>query len=194
MSDHLLHAFKGHADAMDRQYAQPDWGIVTSVDAANHLVKIERPDGTVSGWLSVATMAAGGGWGVLHTPTPGQRVITVPVSGHAGHEVVIGAVHTDETAPPKLRGYKDEGEPAAPEPGEVALVHQSGTSIRLRGGAVEIKGTVRITGDLLVSGDIRDQDGQRGTVGALRDAHNAHHHGGVRAGADNTALPDKVTP
>ena len=86
--DELLHAFKGHASAMDRQYAHPSIGTVRSVKPGGHEVKVEYEDGHLSGWLSVATQSAGAGWGVLSMPKPGQQVLLVPRHGTAGAEVV----------------------------------------------------------------------------------------------------------
>lgn len=193
MSD-LLHALKGHMGAMDQQWAQPSIGVVTSV-SDKHLVKVRYEDGELSGWLSVASQAAGGGWGVLHMPKPGEQVLLIPRGGAAGHEVVAGFLHTEATPAPKLRGYMETGDAAPLLPGETGMVHESGAFVRIRdGGVIESAGTWKHQGDVLVSGDIRDRNGQHGTLNELRDAHDEHHHHGVRTGPDLSGLPDRVLP
>ena len=47
-------------------------------------------------------------------------------------------------------------------------------------------------GDVLVSGDISDQNGTHGTVGNLRDTYDIHTHGGVSPGGGNTAVPNQT--
>ena len=49
---HLLNAMKAQAAAMDAARGQPRWGIVTNVDAANHVARVTiQPEGVQSGWL-----------------------------------------------------------------------------------------------------------------------------------------------
>jgi hypothetical protein len=67
--------------------------------------------------------------------------------------------------------------PQAPA-GELWLVHQSGSFLKLQN-----DGTVRISGDLHVSGDVYDR---HGSLAALRGHYDGHIHTDSRGGATST--------
>lgn len=59
------------------------------------------------------------------------------------------------------------------------------------GGTVTVKAALTVfDGDVLVTGDISDQDGTHGTVGAFRAAYDAHRHGGIDPGGGTTDVTD----
>lgn len=192
----MTNAMKRHAGAMDDQAGVPLMGRVESVDAGRVLVRVSYDEeGTLSGWLPVAQMGGGGGWSVLCLPEPGQQVFVAPDMGDVSHGVVLGVVHSSANPPGKVTPYGDGAQPQPLTPGEITLMHQSGGSLRLTaGGVVEINGMLKVMGDLLVHGEIRDRDGKRGTVGDLRDFYDQHQHTGVRAGSDTSGPTNKPVP
>jgi phage baseplate assembly protein gpV len=156
----LLNALKAQAGALDQGAAQPRFAVVTSVDPSTATVRVTlQPEGVLSGWLPVLTPWAGSGWGLVCLPSPGDQVLVVAQEGHADHGVVIGAAFSANANPP-----------AAPA-GEFWLVHQSGSFIKLVS-----DGTVRISGDLHVAGDVYDS---LGSLNRLRQHYDVHTHPGV---------------
>lgn len=72
--------------------------------------------------------------------------------------------------------------------GQISAVDASGTAINMLN-----DGAVRITGQLIVSGEISDLNGVRGTLDALRTAYDAHTHV-APGGGGTTSGPTPVVP
>ena len=106
------------------------------------------------GWLPAGCRCSARGWGL-------------PQDGEGEHGVIAGGAWSDASAAP-----------AAPV-GELWLVHQSGSFVKLTN-----DGTVRVNGDLHVNGDVYDR---HGSLDRLRGNYDAHTHGGVISGGSNTA-------
>ncbi len=163
----FVNAMKAHAAALDAARGQPRFATVVSVDPARHAARVNlQPEGVLSGWLPVLSPWVGAGWGMACAPQPGQQVLVLPQDGEAEHGVVAGMAWSDANAAP-----------AAPV-GELWLVHQSGSFLKLLN-----DGTVRINGDLHVQGDVYDR---HGSLDRLRGHYNAHTHGGVKSGTAST--------
>lgn len=103
-------------------------------------------------------------------PSPGDQVFIVPQEGNPEHGVVIGAA------------YSAKQQPLNVPVGEYWLVHRSGTSLKLLN-----DGTIRISGDLHVSGDIFDR---HGSLGHLRGTYNQHTHPAHQQGV--TDIPNQT--
>ncbi len=160
--DQFLNALKAQAAALDGAHAQPRFATVTSVDPARYAVRVTlQPEGVLTGWLPVLSAWTGAGWGLVCPPSPGDQVLVLAQEGDAEHGIVVGATYSDAARPP----------PSAS--GELWLVHRSGTSLCLSN-----DGTVRIQGDLHVSGDVYDN---HGSLAQLRGHYNAHVHPGIGA-------------
>ncbi len=69
------------------------------------------------------------------------------------------------------------------------MQHQTGSFVKLlNDGTIALQaGTVNVTGNLVVSGDISDRGGAHGTMAALRNAHDEHTHADPQGG--ETGLP-----
>ncbi len=155
--DRFLNAVKAQAGAMDRAQGQARFGEVTSADAARHAVRVRlQPEGVLSGWLPVTSPWVGAGWGVFCLPQPGDQVLVLAQEGDAEHGVVVGGCFSDRRPAP------------AGAVGELVLRHASGAVLRLAN-----DGTVRITGDLHVSGRVFDG---HGALDTLRTHYNQHGH------------------
>jgi phage baseplate assembly protein V len=157
----LFNALKSQAAALDASVAQPRFGVVSSVDPSTYTARVLlQPEGVLSGWLPVLTSWAGNGWGVVCPPVPGQQVLVVAQEGDAEHGVIVGCAFSTQMRPP-----------AAPA-GELWLVHESGSFLKLLGdGSIAaqatqfaLSGTVAVTGNLTVSGTITDANGQVATA------------------------------
>lgn len=157
--DRFLNALKAHAASLDRLLGQPRFGIVASVDPVRYAARVSlQPEGVLTGWLPVLSMWTGPSWGAVCLPVPGEQVLVVPQEGDAEHGVIVGASYSDSSRAP-----------AAPV-GELWLVHRSGTKLQLCN-----DGTVRISGDLHVDGDVYDR---QGSLARLRGHYDAHSHAG----------------
>lgn len=158
--DRFLNALKAQSGAMDRAQGQARFGEVTSADAARHAVRVRlQPEGVLSGWLPVTSPWVGAGWGVFCLPSPGDQVLVLAQEGDAEHGVVVGGCFSDRRLAP------------AGVVGELVLRHASGASLRLAA-----DGTVRVTGNLHVSGRIFDS---HGALDTLRGHYNQHGHAGA---------------
>lgn len=164
--DRFLNALKAQAAALDRGQGQARFGVVASLDAARHAVRVRlMPEDVLSGWLPVLSPWVGAGWGMFCPPVPGDQVLVVAQEGEAEHGVVVGGCFSDPRPPP------------AGAPGELVLRHASGTTLRLANdGTVRVTGTMHVQGDLHVSGRLHDA---HGALDTLRTHYNAHGHPGT---------------
>jgi phage baseplate assembly protein gpV len=157
--ERFLNAVKSHAGALDRAQGQPRFAVVASIDPVHYAARVTlQPEGVLSGWLPVLSPWVGNGWGIACLPAPGDQVLVLPQEGAAEHGVIAASSFSDRIRPPTAT------------PGELLLQHRSGTSLRLAN-----DGTVRIQGDLHVSGDVYDHHGK---LDGLRGHYNLHRHPG----------------
>jgi uncharacterized protein involved in type VI secretion and phage assembly len=157
MSGVLSNLIKSHASSLDQAAGQVKFGTVTSVNAANATARvIIQPEGVLSGWLPVLSQWVGNGWGLACPPSPGDQVLFVPQEGDVEQGVIIGRVFSVKQMPPAAPG------------GEFWMVHQSGSFLKLCN-----DGTIRISGDLHVAGDVYDR---QGSISRLRTHYDSHTH------------------
>ena len=165
--DRFVNALKGEAGRLDQIHAQPRFGLVTSVDPVNATVRvILQPESVLTGWLPLLSPWVGAGWGMSCPPAPGDQVLVIAQEGDAEHGVVVGRAFSNVASPPQA--------PA----GELWLVHKSGSFIKLRN-----DGTVQISGDLHVAGNVYDS---HGSLAQLRGHYNQHIHTDSRDGLTST--------
>lgn len=149
-----IETIKLHSAVHATAIGQPRHGIITSVDAVNHAVKVMiEPDGVESGWIPDGAIAAGG----LKISCPsevGSQVLVVAVEGDAEHPVVIARLFDTVATVPVS--------PATSQPvqaGEIGIFLSGGVYMQMTrdgiyfGGNMTIAGSVRATGDIL-SGDV----------------------------------------
>ena len=172
----MVNAVRRMAAEQDAQQGQNRFATVQSVDPARHLARVMlQPEGVLTGWLPIGTMAAGAGWGITAALTPGQQVFVSPDSGDGQHGVILCAVHSEASAPSvAFSNATETGDGTPAQPGELLLRHALGACIRLcADGTIYMQGTVNIRGDLHVQGDVFDQIGK---LDGLRQHYNQHTH------------------
>jgi phage baseplate assembly protein gpV len=155
--------------------------VVSSFDPTTFAARVlVQPENILSGWLPVASPWVGAGWGLAAPLPPGTQVVVACQEGDSEQGIIIGAVWSAIDTP--------LGAPA----GELWLHHQSGSFIKLlNNGTIALAApVVNITGNLVVSGDISDQNGSHGTMESLRNAHDGHTHPDAQGGY--TGLPSLV--
>jgi phage gp45-like len=157
MIERLSSAIKSHATSLDQSSGQIKFGTVTSVNSQNATARVLiQPDGVLSGWLPVLSQWVGAGWGLVCPPSPGDQVLLVPQEGDVEQGIIIGRSYSNKQMPPVV-----------PD-GEFWLVHKSGSFLKICN-----DGTIRISGDLHVQGDVYDQ---HGPLSGLRKHYNLHTH------------------
>lgn len=168
----FLNSLRAQAASLDLAGGRPRFGTVVSIDPARHAARVSlQPEGVVTGWLPVLSPWVGAGWGLCVPPMQGQQVLVLPQDGEGEHGVVIGGAWSDASTTP--------GAPV----GEVWLVHQSGSFIKL-----VANGTVQINGDLHVNGDVYDR---HGSLDRLRGNYDGHTHPDPQGGdTGTTSNPD----
>ena len=166
--DRFLNLIKQHAGALDQGGSQPRFATVTSVNPTAATARVTlQPEGVLSGWLPVLSPWIGAGWGMCCPPSPGDQVLVLAQEGDADHGIIVGRAFSN-TQPP----------PATPV-GELWLIHNSGSFIKLQN-----DGSIQMHGDLHVAGDVYDQ---QGSLSRLRGHYDAHTHTDSRGGT--TTVP-----
>jgi len=179
--DRFWNLVKGVAGGMDGLAGAARFGLVASFDPAAYAARVLiQPENVLSGWLPVLSTWVGAGWGLAAPLTPGAQVLVIAQEGDSEQGVIIGAV------------WSAVDTPMAAPAGELWLQHQSGSFIKLHNdGSIALQAPqVNVTGNLVVTGDISDQNGAHGTVRAFRAAYDAHSHAQPQGG--ETGLPSEI--
>jgi uncharacterized protein involved in type VI secretion and phage assembly len=116
MIEHFLNAMRAQAQMAQGEKTTHRVGQVTAYDPNKYAVKVKMwPDTQESlGWIPLASMYIGSGWGLVAGPSIGDQVIIAFDREDQDAGVVVGRFFTDVEQPP-----------AAPS-GEFWLVHKSG--------------------------------------------------------------------
>lgn len=126
-------------------------------------------------------------------PGDGATAVLLAIGGDAANQVALplgcpgvrfGGLEAGESVL-----YGADGSRVAIRSGGVVEIHAASTVI-VACPTVEITGNVSIAGTLTVAGDIFDENGTHGSVGALRTAYDDHVHGDVQNGGGTTAPPN----
>jgi uncharacterized protein involved in type VI secretion and phage assembly len=176
--DQFWNMVKAHAGGLDGLSGVARFGLVSSFDPSAYAARVMiQPENVLSGWLPVLSAWVGAGWGMAAPLTPGAQVLVIAQEGDAEQGVIVGAV------------WSAVDQPLPAPAGELWLQHQSGSFLKLHSdGTIALQAAVvNVTGNLVVSGDIADQNGAHGTLAALRNAHDAHTHAVPQGGV--TGLP-----
>lgn len=182
MMRRLLNTMRLQAALAGEGLAHPKIGLVSSYDPDNYCAKVRlMPEDVETGWLPIGTLWAGPEWGLFVPPPIDAQALVLFVEADPEASIIVCLL------------WSDEARPLSVPSGEAWMVHQSGSHLKfLNDGNVEIKAPLTtIDGELKVTGDITDNTpGNDVTVKALRDAYNAHKHGGVQSGGSQTAITD----
>lgn len=120
MIEHFLNAMRAQAQMAQGEKTTHRVGQVTAYDPNKYAVKVKMwPDTQESlGWIPLASMYIGSGWGLVAGPSIGDQVIIAFDREDQDAGVVVGRFFTDVEQPP-----------AAPS-GEFWLVHKSGNYLK----------------------------------------------------------------
>lgn len=176
--EHLLNFIKAGAGGLDGRSGVARFGLVSSFDPKAYAARIMlQPENVLTGWLPVISPWVGAGWGLAAPLVPGAQVLVIAQEGDAEQGVVMGAI------------WSTVDQPMPAPAGELWLRHQTGSFVKLlNDGTIAMQAPqVTVTGNLVVTGDISDQNGAHGTLAGLRGAHDEHVHGVPQGGT--TGLP-----
>jgi len=176
--DQFWNAVKARAGGLDGLAGVARFGLVSSFDPVAYAGRVLlQPENVLSGWLPILSAWVGNGWGLAAPLTPGDQVLVVAQEADAEHGVIIGCVWSAVDKAPGAPG------------GEFWLQHQSGSFVKLlNDGTIAMQAsTVNLIGNLVVTGNISDQNGAHGTLAALRQAYDEHVHADAQGGV--TGLP-----
>ncbi len=176
--DYFMNFMKSQSSGLDGTIGTARFGLVSSFDPSAYAARVLiQPENVLSGWLPVVSCWVGAGWGISSPLIPGAQVLVISQEGDAEQGVIIGAVWSNVDTP-------------MPTPvGELWLQHQGGSSLKLfNNGTIGLTApVVNITGNLMVTGNISDQDGAHGSLSSLRTAYDMHVHAAPQGG--DTSLP-----
>ena len=162
--DDFLNHIKAQAARINQGTGQTRMAVVSSVDPASYTVRVLlQPENVLSGWLPVASVWVGAGWGMVCSPSVGDQVIVLWQEGDAEHGIIIGRLWSSAIPAPSA------------SVGELLLVHQTGTHLKfLNDGSISSSSSRwNHTGDLYVDGDVYDSTG---SLSRLRSHYNQHVH------------------
>lgn len=166
----FLNALKAQSTALDHGFGKARFATITNVDPSRPAARVSlQPEGVITGWLPVCAPWVGNGWGLACPPSPGDQVLVIAQEGSGEHGVIVGRAWSDQARTP-----------VAPV-GELWLMHQSGSFIKLCN-----DGTVQIKGDLHVAGDVFDR---LGSLDRLRQVYDSHVHADPQGGVVGTPIP-----
>ena len=176
-SDAIHDAIKRHVGAMLAGIAHHRHAVVTSVNPADHTVKVTlQPEGVLSGWIPCGTVGVGAASLVI-PPNVGDQVLVAPAEGSADHWRVISRIFDDSNQVPVS---PITGKP--PTSGEVGIF-AGGAYLHMSGGRIYLAGDVHVDGDLY---------DRHGSLDRLRQAYDAHAHTGVEPGNGKSGPTDHL--
>ena len=117
-----------HLDVMRREAERilsaktfPRFGVIRSYDPNAYRAKVLiQPENILSGWLPISSEYVGNGFGLFFAPAPGDTVLCQFADGDFGMGVIGSGKIFLPTMPP-----------VPCPPGQVMLVHSSGTYIKI---------------------------------------------------------------
>jgi uncharacterized protein involved in type VI secretion and phage assembly len=188
-----LNAMRREAATTGQENAGTRLGTISGYDASNYLAKVLlQPDGVETGWLPIAAIGVGNGWGIQVAPNVGDMVEVEFQDGGIDAGLITG------------RFFNNSARANAVPTGEVWLVHKSGSFIKmLSSGHISSSGTwdhagdLNVTGNETVSGNVTAQGTVQapnviGTTNVTFGGKSgiAHTHSGVQTGIGNTGAPN----
>ena len=186
MRDHL-NMMRREASSAGMERAGTRIGTICGYDASNFLAKVLfRPDDVISGWLPIASIGVGNGWGIQVAPAIGDVVQVEFQDGGIDAGLIIGRLFTDQARP------------GAVPSGEFWLVHKNGQFIKMlsdgsisssgvwnHAGAMNVTGPVTATGTVTAPNVVGTTNVTFGGKSGI-----AHTHSGVQTGGGSTGAPN----
>lgn len=165
---------KGIVQAMLSRIGVPRWGIVDTVNPNDGTARVLlQPEGVLTGYLPIKSVAAGPGMSVIALPSKGDQVQIHPDCGDMEHGVISLASHSTKVPPPNS--------PATGKPAQSAeylviiggvYLHITGNTIFSGGATWKHVGDLNITGKVTATGNITAGQGTGDQVTLQNHNHN----------------------
>jgi uncharacterized protein involved in type VI secretion and phage assembly len=213
---HLLNQIRLQAQLAESNRAAPRMCLVSSYDPSSYCAKVMvQPENTESGWLSVASMWVGNGWGMFSPPVPGTMVNVHFQEDDFQSGYICAAFYNDEERPLAVPAgelwmqHKNGAFLKLQNDGSATFSDGAGATVRLNGdgtitsaatkwdhtGPVNITGDVTITGNEKVNGNIvasQDiSDHNTKSMAGMRTTFNSHTHPENGTGGGTTSAPNQ---
>lgn len=201
----LMNAMAGRAQQANAGFSGTRQGIVTAYDPESYSVKVQlQPTGDETGWIPLATIWAGNGFGIVAGPVIGTVIEVEFDSGMIGVGMAVGQFFNDVDrcpGPPSGQCWVIDSTGASiklTNDKKVTITDGSGSTIVMSGdgkgvmsfaAGLTINANTQINGNLQASGSIKDQNGAKDTVQKIREVFDAHVHNGVQTGDGSTNIP-----
>ena len=186
----MIERIKQVVAQMMSHFGTQQLGTVYDYDQDTYSVRVNvQPSGEITGWLPIGVEWVGNGYGMAIGPNIGDMVRIDPVEG-SKQVAIMGK-----------RFYNDIDLPMKVPSGECWMVHSSGSLLKfLNDGSVTVHaaiinssstqwnhtGNMTLTGDVLVTGNISDMNGTKGTLQHIRDNYDVHTHTDPQGGTTGT--------
>lgn len=204
----LAEAMRRHGQSPGQAYSYPRHATISSYDPATHAVKVMvQPENIESNWMPLGAIGVGNNWGVVVGPQIGDQVHVSFAEGDFNSGVIVARVFSVQAVPPAVPSgeiwmlHKFGALLKLTNDGKVTVTDKAGSTVVLNGdgtgtatfaSGMTINANTQINGNLIVSGNISDQNATKGTVQHIRDNYDVHTHGGVQTGAGNTGTPSNT--
>lgn len=147
--DDWLNIIRREAErVVDRRASGVRIGTVTSYDPAAHAVKLAlQPEGTLTGWLPLASIGVGNGFGVYVGATTGHAYAAYFHEGDVEAGIIIGRLPTDSEA--AVSAQPGEIIVKSPTGSLISLLQDGSVTVQDKGGAViafDGSGDITMTG------------------------------------------------
>ncbi len=202
----ISNAARREAARVMAQLALTRVGIISSYDPETYSAKVFiQPENTESGWLPISTPWSGNGWGVFAPPTAGD-IVEVQFQEGDKEAGIIGLRHYGNVLRPlpvpsgefwlvhksgSFLKFLNDGSVELNAQGDLNATVGGQANLTVAGKVVasaqefDLTGNVKVTGDMLVTGDISDLNGTQGTVGYIRQIYDIHTHDDPQGGVSN---------
>ncbi|MDR3473326.1 MAG: phage baseplate assembly protein V [Devosia sp.] len=144
MINKLLNIMRRETAAILARSSKVSMGTISSYRPDIHAAKVKlQPEGVLTGWLPLASVAAGAGGGLAAGPNVGDQVLVHFPDGDRNAGVILGRLFSDQDAAPNV--------PA----GEIWVQHASGSVLKfLTSGEIDIVAQSGSVIKFLTSGDV----------------------------------------
>lgn len=203
----LMNAIAGRSQQAGAGVSGTRQGTVTAYDPASYSVKVQlQPTGEETGWIPLATMWAGNGYGVVAGPAIGAVIEVEFDSGLMGAGMAVGQFFNDvdrSPGPPSgqfwvidssgssIKLTNDKKVTVTDGSGSAVVMNGDGTGTLNFASGLTVNGDTQINGKLQVSDSIADQNGAKGILQKIRDVFNAHGHTGVQTGSGTSGTTNQ---
>ena len=193
----LMNEIAMRAQIAGQGNAMPRLGEVSGYNPANYCVKVKlQPEGVETGWIPLLSPWIGNGWGMFCPPTIGDMIEVQFRDGSIEAGMAGGRGYSNKNRPLAVTGgefwlvhqsgsalkFHNDGSVEVVAAGNLTSTVGGNLTASVTGTGTAsaaswtLNGNTQLNGNLVVSGDITDRNGTKGTLQHVRDNYDAHTH------------------